>query len=133
MDNSELGVLRCVIAGLRRRASLCRECLGSHPQSQATSSHDLRNTVLWVDVRESARKHGISDEDLSHAIEHAVTVVELEPDADPPKVLPVGPDGAGRFLEVIWLELDRGDLVIHAMPLRPNFFDLLPDQSTDHD
>lgn len=33
-----------------------------------------------------------------------------------------GPD----LLEVIWLELaDEVNLVIHAMPLRPGFYDLL--------
>jgi hypothetical protein len=54
-------------------------------------------------------------------------VVDLDPDADPPKVLAIGPDLAGNLLEVIWLELDDArDLVIHAMTLRPTFFELLP-------
>ncbi len=50
----------------------------------------------------------------------------LDPDADQPKVLTIGPDRAGNLLEVIWLQLDGVDLVIHAMQLRPTFFDLLP-------
>jgi len=41
-------------------------------------------------------------------------------------VLAIGPDPAGNLLEVIWLQLDDVDLVIHAMRLRPTFFDLLP-------
>ncbi len=41
-------------------------------------------------------------------------------------VLTIGPDSAGNLLEVIWLQLDGVDLVIHAMRLRPTFFDLLP-------
>lgn len=37
------------------------------------------------------------------------------------------PDHTGNLLEIIWLELaeDRR-LVIHAMVLRPAFYDLLP-------
>jgi hypothetical protein len=48
-----------------------------------------------------------------------VTILDLDPDADPPKVLAIGPDRAGNVLEVIWLELaEDANLVIHAMPLR---------------
>lgn len=42
-------------------------------------------------------------------------------------MLAIGPDPAGNFLEVIWLELaDDVELVIHAMVLRPTFYELLP-------
>ncbi len=53
-------------------------------------------------------------------------MVDLEPDADPPKVLAIGPDPAGNLLEVIWLDLAAPELVIHAMDLRLTFYDLLP-------
>lgn len=54
-------------------------------------------------------------------------IIDLEPDADPPKVLAIGPDHAGNLVEIIWLDLDDGrEVVIHAMPLRPAFHDLLP-------
>ena len=44
-------------------------------------------------------------------------------------MLAIGPDTAANLLEVIWLVLDdERDLVIHAMPLRPTFFSLLPDE-----
>lgn len=53
-------------------------------------------------------------------------VADLDPEADPPKVLAIGPDFAGNLLEVIWLELDDGiKLIIHAMPLRNAFLALL--------
>ena len=61
-----------------------------------------------------------------HAVDNAVAIIDLDPDADPPKVLAIGADSAGNLLEVIWLQLDGVDLVIHAMRLRPTFFDLLP-------
>ena len=54
-------------------------------------------------------------------------MVDLEPDADPPRMLAIGPDPAGNLLEVIWLQLPGDyELVIHAMQLRRTFYDLLP-------
>ncbi len=82
-----------------------------------------------MEIHESARKHGVSDNDIWHAIAHALEVFDIDPDADPPRVLAIGPDTAANLLEVIWLELDDDrDLVIHAMALRPTFFSLLPDE-----
>jgi len=47
-------------------------------------------------------------------------------------VLAIGPDHAGNLLEIIWLELgDDVNLVIHATPLRPTFYDLLPQSRDD--
>ncbi|MCP4965813.1 MAG: hypothetical protein GY926_11305 [bacterium] len=64
---------------------------------------------------------------MLHAISNAITIIDLEPEADPPRVLAIGADHAGNLLEIIRLELaDRAELVIHAMPLRPSFYDLLP-------
>ncbi len=80
-----------------------------------------------VEIHRTAHKHGIDDAAISHAVDHALTIVDLEPDSDPPKVLAIGPDRAGNLLEVIWLELaDDAELVIHAMRLRTAFYDLLP-------
>jgi len=79
-----------------------------------------------VEIYRSAHRHGIDEASILHALDRALTVVDLEPDADPPRVLAIGPDSAGNLLEVIWLELaDDVELVIHAMPLRPEFYDLL--------
>lgn len=80
-----------------------------------------------MEIHRAARKHGVSDVEIMHALDHAIVVVDLEPDADPPRVLAVGPDEAGNLLEIIWLEFDEpGPLVIHAMALRQTFYDLLP-------
>lgn len=44
----------------------------------------------------------------------------------PPRVESIGPGESGNLLEVIWLEFpDRAPIVIHAMPLRRTFCDLL--------
>ena len=76
----------------------------------------------------SAFKHGITINRIKHAYDHVIVVADLDPDSDPPKVLLIGPDAAGNLLELIALVL-AGDelLIIHAMPLRPSFYPLLPD------
>ncbi len=85
-----------------------------------------------MEIHRSARKHGVSDAPILHALDHALTVIDFDPDADPPKVLAIGPDHAGNLLEIIWLELAEDvSLVIHAMPLRPAFYDLLPQTRAD--
>jgi hypothetical protein len=78
-----------------------------------------------VDIHGSALRHGISESDINHALDNAVVVIDLESDADPPKILAIGPDMSTNLLEVILLDLEDGLLVIHAMPLRPKFHDLL--------
>jgi hypothetical protein len=45
-----------------------------------------------VEVHRSARRHGVADQDIRHAIEHPVVVADIDPDADPPKLLAIGPD-----------------------------------------
>jgi len=119
------------------------------PPGSGTSSGPQRSSSLWdclfqpkrlriticVDVEilhRSARKHGITEDVILHALANAITVIDLEPETDPPKVLAIGPDYAGNLLEIIWLELaDDVNLVIHAMPLRPTFYRLLPQSPED--
>ena len=65
---------------------------------------------------------------IQHAAAHPLVVVDVDPDADPPKLLVIGPDRAGNLLEVVMLTLaDDRVLVIHAMPLRRVYYDLLPE------
>jgi len=65
--------------------------------------------------------------DINQAIDHALVVVDVDADADPPKILVIGPDRAGKLLEVMVLELaDERFLAIHAMPLRPSLHHVLP-------
>ena len=80
-----------------------------------------------VEIHRSAYKHGLSIDEIRHALNNAVTVHPLEPDTDPPKELLIGPDFAGNPLELIWLRLP-GDrlMLIHAMRLRRSYRRLLP-------
>lgn len=59
-------------------------------------------------------------------------MADIDPDADPPRVLVIGPDRAGNLLEVVVLTLAGGRLlVIHAMPLRRKYHGLLPGHRDD--
>ena len=69
-----------------------------------------------VEIHESARRHGVADEDIEHAVVHSVTWVELGD--DPPRYLLAGPERAGNLFELVVLVLGGDELVIHAMPLR---------------
>jgi hypothetical protein len=84
--------------------------------------------MIHVEIHASARRHGIAGTDVDHAVSNAIVIVDLDRDADPPRVLCIGPDHAGNLLEVIWIELaGERALAIHAMRLRPAFFGLLPE------
>jgi hypothetical protein len=76
---------------------------------------------------DSALKHGCTYEDISHAYDMATFERYLDQDADPPKVLLIGPDGAGNLLELVGGEFANGDFrVWHAMRCRPQYLVLLP-------
>ena len=71
-----------------------------------------------MEIYRSARKHGIADEDIRHAVEHAVAAGEQEDG----KVLYLGADRAGNLLEVVSvLRDDDSEVVIHAMPMRAKY------------
>ena len=80
-----------------------------------------------MEFHRSAARHGIAADEVIHAVDHAPVVVDMDPGADPPKVLVIGPRNDGQLFEVIILSLaDDRELVIHAMALRPTFHNLLP-------
>lgn len=79
-----------------------------------------------MEILSSARKHGVSDEDIQHAVGHALVVADSDEDVD--KVLYLGPDRAGNLLEVVAaLRADDTEVVIHAMPMRAMYESLLRD------
>ena len=77
-----------------------------------------------MEVHRSARKHGVADEDILHAIDHALAIEDIG--EDPDRWLVLGPDRAANMLEVVVLITgERDQLAIHAMPMRPIYEDLL--------
>jgi uncharacterized DUF497 family protein len=78
-----------------------------------------------MQVHDSARKHGVEDEDIRHAIDHALAIEDAG--EDPDRWLVIGPDRAGNLLEVVVLTTveDGTQLAIHAMAMRAKFRRLL--------
>lgn len=88
---------------------------------------DLENSVvryLRVEIHRSARRHGIADDDMLHAVDHALAVEDIG--EDPDRWLVIGPARAANLLElVVLLTADGEQLIIHAMPMRPQYRRLL--------
>ena len=77
-----------------------------------------------MEIQDSARKHGVADLDILHAIDHALAIEDAG--EDPDRWLLIGPDTAGNFLEIVVLITAEGtQIVIHAMPMRDKYPRLL--------
>lgn len=75
-----------------------------------------------MEIYRSARKHGVTDHDIEHAVKHALVIAE----ADDGKALYLGPDRAANLLEVVSvLRDDETEIVIHAMRMRRIYESLL--------
>lgn len=71
-----------------------------------------------MEIYATARKHGIANEDIVHAIEHALAVGEDEDG----RVLYLGADRAANMLEVVSVMRDDDtEIVIHAMRMRAKY------------
>jgi hypothetical protein len=76
-----------------------------------------------VEVHSSARKHGVADEDIEHAIDNVMSIDDQDDDTR----LYLGPARNADLLEVVTIVRDDGsELVIHAMKMRPKYRRLLP-------
>jgi hypothetical protein len=77
-----------------------------------------------VEIHESARKHGVADKDIVHAIDYALAIEDAGDDPD--RWLLIGPDTAGNLLEVVVLiTAEATQIAIHAMPMRDKYAKLL--------
>ena len=77
-----------------------------------------------VEIHRSARRHGVDDDDITHAIAHPLVIDDLG--EDPDRWLGIGPDRAGNLLEIVVLISSDGiEFAIHAMPMRPKYRKLL--------
>jgi len=75
-----------------------------------------------VEVHPSAHKHGIADEDIEHAMRHALAI----DDQDDTRLY-LGPSRSADLLEVVTIVRDdASELAIHAMKMRPKYRRLLP-------
>ena len=83
-----------------------------------------------MQIRPSARRHGIADADIRHALGNAFASVAIETHVDGiDGILWVGLDRHGRMLEVLTIEDHHGrEIVIHAMKLRKTYEQRLREQ-----
>ena len=100
------------------------------PGSEGCATVDATTTVVAMEVLPSARKHGVSDEDIRHAYANAIVAITT-PD-QPDFTMYVGPDGAGRLFEIGVLSDADDDFVIHAMSARPKYLKLIESTRRDN-
>ena len=78
-------------------------------------------------VHPSALKHGVSAQDAIQAAEWSLWIEPLDDDGPPERELRLGFDTNARLMETVVLVYASGDeMVIHAMPARKKYLDLLP-------
>ena len=70
-----------------------------------------------VRIAASARRHGIRDEAIDHALSNAIRVVDIDDG-----LFIIGPNASAQLLELTARPTEEGDdfVVFHAMPLRPS-------------
>ncbi len=71
-----------------------------------------------VDIEASARKHGVSDDDMLHAIRHHWRAFETD---DPDVTMFIGPSTNADPLAVGVVTDAEGVAIIHAMAARTKF------------
>lgn len=71
-----------------------------------------------MDIEASARRHGVPDDDMLHAVRHHWRAFETD---DSHVTMFVGPSTASAPLEVGVLVDDDGIAIIHAMRAREKF------------
>jgi hypothetical protein len=76
-----------------------------------------------VEILPSARRHGVSDDDIRHAFENAVASITVPNQPDFSMVL--GPDQAAQLLEIGVVADDDNDYVVHAMPARTKYLKMI--------
>ncbi len=77
-----------------------------------------------MDIHWSARKHGVADEDIQHAVANALAIDDQDDDTR----LDIGPARSTELLEVVTIIRDDAtELAIHAMTMRGRYQRLLPE------
>lgn len=101
------------------------------PVARTSSLVNLRLTtgvspsrVGGVRLTDSAFRHGIAEADILHAFRNAVRLVEIEQYGEE-RLVVIGPDRAGNWLELVAMPAHDADRIIHADRLRPKFYELL--------
>jgi hypothetical protein len=67
-------------------------------------------------ILDSARKHGIADEDILHAYQHPIRAFRLDD-----LTMLIGPDRAARLLKIDLSSGEGVEFIVHAMSARQKF------------
>jgi hypothetical protein len=99
------------------------------PRGRYLAAWELRENALVsyynsrVEIHSAARKHGIADADIDHAVEHAMTIENQNDDTR----LYLGTARNAALPEVVTgLRDDGSEIAIHAMRMRAKYQRLLP-------
>jgi hypothetical protein len=68
-------------------------------------------------IAPSARRHGVSDEEMRHAYANPIRIFELEDGL----LMLIGANAAGALLEIGVVGAQGGPVVVHAMAARERF------------
>ena len=75
-----------------------------------------------MEFHSSSSRHDVAEEDVVHALAHALVEFDVGDDDSPTRRLVLGPDQAGNLLEIVVLRFDDDrEMVIHAMRMRPKY------------
>lgn len=69
-------------------------------------------------ILRSARKHGVSDDDMLHAYRYPIRVFDLDD-----LTMLIGADSSGRLTEVGVTAAEGVEFIVHAMPARTKFLE----------
>lgn len=68
-------------------------------------------------IHNSAKKHGISDENIRHAFHHFIRQVDETNEIE----IVIGPDLYGNLMEIGYVVKDTKVIIIHSMKARHKF------------
>ncbi len=69
-------------------------------------------------ILDSARRHGVDDDDILHAYRHPIRIFEFDD-----LTMIIGPDPAARLLEIGVAEAEGIEFIVHAMAARPKYLE----------
>jgi hypothetical protein len=83
----------------------------------------VTTSVVASQILPSARRHGITDDDVRHAINNAIAAVNAP--HQPDFVMLIGPSATLTLLEVGVLSAEDNHYVIHAMRARTRYLKMI--------
>jgi hypothetical protein len=75
--------------------------------------------IYSVEILWSARRHDIAEEDIIHAWNNAMRLIEFDHDGEE-QLLIIGPARSGDLLELVAVPADVPARIIHANRLQPS-------------